>query len=389
MPLEKGSSQKTISRNIETEINAGKDPRQAAAIAYSVAKDTESNRIVDNNGFIEIKANPISKVGIFDYSGMQVGDKENPDKIYKVYRPAEELGSEETINSFKLIPFVDEHTMLGDNGKPAEEKGVHGTTGEDVYLQDGVLYSNLRIFSNALKNLIEAGKQELSCGYSCDYDFTSGDFNGEHYDVIQRNLRGNHLALVQEGRMGKDVKVLDHKITFDAKELFMEELENKEEVAKTPTLEELAGHIKVLMDFMDKLKPLEEAEHDVSLDDDDEETAEDEEVGEKKEDEKKEDKKDGMDMALVRKQVIKEISDRDNLAKRLSPVIGTFDSSSMGLDEVAKYGVKKLGLQASKGQEIATLNGYLAASSVKKQSVSMDSKAPSVTDEISAYLGGK
>ena len=160
MPLEKGSSQKTISHNIETEINAGKDPKQAAAIAYSVAKDTESNRIVDQNGFVEIKANPISKVGIFDYSGMQVGDKETPDKIYKVYRPAEELGSEETINSFKLIPFVDEHTMLGDNGKPAEEKGVHGTTGEDVYLQDGVLYSNLRIFSNALKNLIEAGKQE-------------------------------------------------------------------------------------------------------------------------------------------------------------------------------------------------------------------------------------
>ena len=389
MPLEKGSSQKTISRNIETEINAGKDPRQAAAIAYSVAKDTESNRIVDNNGFIEIKANPISKVGIFDYSGMQVGDKENPDKIYKVYRPAEELGSEETINSFKLIPFVDEHTMLGDNGKPAEEKGVHGTTGEDVYLQDGVLYSNLRIFSNALKNLIEAGKQELSCGYSCDYDFTSGDFNGEHYDVIQRNLRGNHLALVQEGRMGKDVKVLDHKITFDAKELFMEENEEQEEVAKTPTLEELAGNIKVLMDFMNKLKPLEEAEHGKSLDEDkSEEKAEDEEVVEKKDDEKKEEKKDGMDAALIRKQVIKEISDRDNLAKRLSPVIGTFDSSSMGLDEVAQYGVKKLGLQAPKGQEIATLNGYLAASSVKKSSVSMDSKTPLVTDEISAYLNG-
>lgn len=389
MPLEKGSSQATISKNIATEIKAGKDPKQATAIAYSVAKDTESNRIVDNNGFIEIKDNPISKVGIFDYSGMQVGDRENPDKIYKVYRPAEELGSEETINSFKLIPFVDEHTMLGDNGKPAEEKGVHGTTGEDVYLQDGVLYSNLRIFSNALKNLIEAGKQELSCGYSCDYDFTSGDFNGEHYDVIQRNLRGNHLALVQEGRMGKDVKVLDHKITFDAKELFMGENENKEEVAKTPTLEELAGHIKVLMDFMNKLKPLEEAEHGESLDEDkSEEMAQDEEGEEKKEDEKKEEKKDGMDAALIRKQVIKEISDRDNLAKRLSPVIGTFDSSSMGLDEVAQYGVKKLGLQAQKGQEIAMINGYLAASSIKKSSVSMDSKIPVVSDEISAYLNG-
>lgn len=41
MPLEHGSSQKVISNNIATEINAGKPPQQAAAIAYSVAgKDT-------------------------------------------------------------------------------------------------------------------------------------------------------------------------------------------------------------------------------------------------------------------------------------------------------------------------------------------------------------
>lgn len=37
MPLAEGSSQETISRNIATEIRTGKDPKQAAAIAYSKA----------------------------------------------------------------------------------------------------------------------------------------------------------------------------------------------------------------------------------------------------------------------------------------------------------------------------------------------------------------
>lgn len=37
MPLAKGKSKKVISKNIATEVNAGKDVKQAAAIAYSVA----------------------------------------------------------------------------------------------------------------------------------------------------------------------------------------------------------------------------------------------------------------------------------------------------------------------------------------------------------------
>lgn len=38
MPLEKGSSRKTISNNIRTEMHAGKPQRQAIAIAYSEAR---------------------------------------------------------------------------------------------------------------------------------------------------------------------------------------------------------------------------------------------------------------------------------------------------------------------------------------------------------------
>ena len=44
MPLKKGSSRKTISQNIETEVAAGRPQRQAIAIALSTARRSKKRR---------------------------------------------------------------------------------------------------------------------------------------------------------------------------------------------------------------------------------------------------------------------------------------------------------------------------------------------------------
>ncbi|SDH09729.1 ADP-ribose pyrophosphatase YjhB, NUDIX family [Paraburkholderia phenazinium] len=49
MPLEQGSSREAICHNIATEINAGKDPKQAAAIAYSEAGESRHDSVMSAN----------------------------------------------------------------------------------------------------------------------------------------------------------------------------------------------------------------------------------------------------------------------------------------------------------------------------------------------------
>lgn len=204
---------------------------------------TESKRQMDWNGFMEVRDNPISKVGVFPYLGSEIPGAEDPDRIYYVYRPAEELARQETIDSFKLMPFIDEHEVLGKSGMPAERKGVQGVIGEQVYFDEPYLRANLKIHSSAAQSLIAAGKVELSPCYGCEWAAEVGTFEGKPYQYVQRNIVGNHLALVEEGRTGPDVAVQDHrKFTLDSKELLPMALAPEDmEAIKTMVLELLAA----------------------------------------------------------------------------------------------------------------------------------------------------
>ncbi len=177
---------------------------------------------VDDNGWWIIKDNPLSKVGIYPYLGKQIDDSLEPNKIYRVFRPAEELLNKDTVKSFNLVPLINDHEMLGKDFKPAEKKGIDGIIYNPRVAHENMLIGNIKIYSQQMMKDIKNGKKELSMGYTCTYDLTPGDWDGQHYDVVQRNLRGNHVALVERGRMGSDVRVYDKHVCCDSMDIIGE-----------------------------------------------------------------------------------------------------------------------------------------------------------------------
>ncbi|EMH0061777.1 DUF2213 domain-containing protein [Providencia rettgeri] len=404
-----------------------------------------TKRTYDNNGWLEVKDNPISKVGVFDYLGSEIGAP-IPDKIYKVFRPPEELGNEEAIKSFRLTPFIVDHEMLGKNATPAEKKGIQGVIGENVYFEHPYLRGNIKIFSDAALSDISRGKIDLSPGYRSRYDFDSpGVYEGEAYEVVQRHIRGNHLALVDEGRTGADVAVQDHLVvTIDTKELIrMNEEENKEKQTTDEgafTAEQVTALKTIIAEVISQTKSStdeepEEEKKSTDADPEEEQKAEEAvaaaevaaeeastgtpeavdaaEVAIETAVEAIEEAKEHLDQAttdslnrrikrlkngigtmdeiasLKRKikrleaskptmdtgALLKQIGERDSLAHKLTPFLGVFDHSTMTKQQVAEYGVNKLGIQCGKGNESIALDAWMQGRvpDSQKVTVTMDS----------------
>lgn len=361
-----------------------------------------SARSIDTNGWFTAKDNPISLVGVFPYRGRSINADLDPERLYQVFRPEEELSNVEALESFKLLPWIDDHEMLGEDWTDALDKGVAGVTGESVWFDPGLgkfggVRSNIKCFSEAHAEELDAGKRELSAGYRCVYDFTPGVFNGIAYDVIQRTLRGNHLASVDDGRMGSIVAVLDDNTDLKEQPTVTQRTKGRAkprqltaaDLSRINASPAVAAAMVAALDASEEAEDetttttedtkAEDALSDIAGDEDDETKAEDalSDIPGKDEDDDDETKaEDEMPAALKKAnaedtapamdeaEFVVRLSRRNALARDLKPVVGAFDHSEMTLDAVADYGVKKLKLRGvPKGQEALAARMYLAGRS--------------------------
>lgn len=335
----------------------------------------------DENGYITIPKNPISKSGVFQYLGKSISPQLEPDKVYNVWRPEEELNNPDTIESFRLTPWIPEHVMLGNDFTPAEVVGVQGVTGETVEFMGGTLYSKLKLFGDDLKKLIKAGLKELSCGFRCQWDIVSGATpDGQSYDVIQRQIRGNHLASVESARMGSDVRVAMDKAVFALDSIDFKLKPNGDDMLTKDDLKvAMDAAIEPVQKALDeankKIGELEKKAEDMGKGD---KTAEDMEEEEKKKAEDKE-KSEAMDAAIAKVEslekevstlkstamdgnaVMKAFAEKQDLANRAAQIVGAFDHADMDAQGVAKHALTKMGVACDSGQELAMFKGVLAA----------------------------
>ena len=67
--------------------------------------------------------------------------------------------------------------------------------------QDGDLLAATLYVQDAdlIRQVQDGTRRELSAGYQVDVDETPGEVDGERFDRIQRNIRGNHVAALPPG----------------------------------------------------------------------------------------------------------------------------------------------------------------------------------------------
>lgn len=186
-----------------------------------MAKETftlalDSARTTDENGFLHVATSHITKACLNPYYGREVPKWDelglDPDKIYIAFRDPEEL--RKSVPTWAGLPLQFEHHEEGADEKDAKDTRV-GTVGTDVKWNAPYIDAPLTVWDQKAIDAIKDGScRELSCAYFYDPDFTPGTYQGDSYDFVMRNIRGNHVALVPEGRAGHDVLVADAQINL-------------------------------------------------------------------------------------------------------------------------------------------------------------------------------
>lgn len=400
-------------------------------LTLKIQDKATSKRSKDSNGFLIIKDNPIAKAGVFDYllSELKADINADDDRVVKVYRPFDEL--ERIKDSFANKPIKMNHHWVGDETNTAD-----GAIGSIIEADEanGYLRADLIIYNPELIEKIEAGELiELSPAYTGEEIDEEGRFNGEAYEFKQKLGEVNHLAVVETGRSGKDLKIYDSKPKMEGfmrfkdkfiskiskfldSELSDEECKEDESLDRREVIREImAISAKPVEEFEggedEKIETIaklaEKLAYDKTADEDETEKKSDSDETEEKSDEEtaESDKIDIDEVAeavaevveKVTEQKLKEFADSQKReAKKIADAYaevkkalgGDFDSSNMSVADIYKFGYEALS-NSKLDKRLDSKTAFLMAIDSKKQSSHKTSDGESVSSNILKLLKEK
>ena len=172
------------------------------------------NQVETGEGFLICKNVPIARTGDQDYMGSEIGlEGKDADKLVKVHRSPEEVFSEAALASFEGKPVTNDHPpgLIGPDDVGIYEKGHVQNVRRGAGEWEGYVIADLHIHDQELIDAVKNGKREISCGYNfiCEPE-ADGTYS-------QKNIRGNHVAVVERGRAGKRAAILDSNKKVQAK----------------------------------------------------------------------------------------------------------------------------------------------------------------------------
>lgn len=167
-----------------------------------------TSREITPEGFL-VAPGVLARTGIQDYLAYELGiEAADPMKRVRLYRPPEEVFNQDSMASFENKPITIEHPSDGvtaDNWQELAKGEVR-----DVKCFGNLMQGTLIVKSKDAIEAIQSGKTQLSNGYTFMLDWSPGTTpDGKAYDGVQRNIRGNHLAIVDAARCGSACRISD------------------------------------------------------------------------------------------------------------------------------------------------------------------------------------
>lgn len=160
------------------------------------------NKKLDENGYLVIDC-IFARTGIQERLGLEIDTALEPMKIYKEYRSPDEVFKDSVIDGFRRVVITNNHPEELLDSKNTKNYAVGFVSANVEVVDEKYLKTQITIYDEETIKDIQAGKVELSAGYLYSLQFVEN----QEFDYLQKDIKPNHIAIVQAGRCGSSCSI--------------------------------------------------------------------------------------------------------------------------------------------------------------------------------------